>query len=150
MSTSNALAHVGLLTFSATVTTALAVYAFRHRQEPGARWFGMLMVSLTIWSGGYAIAISTFDPGWRLFVERIQWFGVATLYVWLFLFALSYTGHDQLVTRKAVAGFCLVPALVFEWGASSRKALTTWSRSAPANKGTCRRTGRAPITSARR
>lgn len=117
MVSSSALAHVGLLTFSAVTTTALAVYAFRHRQEPGATWFGMLMLSLTVWSGCYAIGIITFDPTWRVFWERVQWFGVATIYVWLFLFALSYTGHDEFVTRPKVVGFCLVPilAIVGAW-----------------------------------
>lgn len=111
MASSAALAHVGLLTFSAVTTTALALYAFRHRQEPGAWWFGVLMVSLTFWSGCYAIGISTFDPVWRIFWLKVQWFGVATLYVWLFLFALSYTGHDEIVTRTTVVGFCLIPAI---------------------------------------
>ena len=111
MVTSSALAHVGLLTFSAVTTTALAAYAFRHRQEPGATWFGMLMLSLTVWSGCYAVGVLTFDPTWRVFWARVQWFGVATVYVWLFLFALSYTGHDRFVTQRNVVGFCLVPML---------------------------------------
>ncbi|MFC3960213.1 histidine kinase N-terminal 7TM domain-containing protein [Halovivax cerinus] len=111
MVSNSALAHVGLLTFSAATTTGLAVYAFRHRQEPGATWFGMLMLSLTVWSGCYAVGVITFDPTWRLFWARVQWFGVATIYVWLFLFALSYTGHDNIITRRTVVGFCLVPIL---------------------------------------
>ncbi|SHG56839.1 histidine kinase N-terminal 7TM domain-containing protein [Halobaculum gomorrense] len=111
MVSSAALAHVGLLTFSAATTTVLAVYAFRHRQEPGATWFGMLMLSLTVWSGCYGVGIVTSDPTWRVFWARVQWFGVATIYVWLFLFALSYTGHDKFVTRWNVVGFCLVPML---------------------------------------
>ena len=117
MVTSSALAHVGLLTFSAVTTTALAAYAFRHRQEPGATWFGMLMLSLTVWSGCYAVGVLTFDPTWRVFWARVQWFGVATVYVWLFLFALSYTGHDEFITRRTVFGFCLVPilAIVGAW-----------------------------------
>jgi len=117
MVSNSALAHVGLLSFSAVTTASLAVYSFRHRREPGATWFGFLMLSLTIWSGCYAIGIITFDPTWRVFWARVQWFGVATVYVWLFLFALSYTGHDEFITRRTTLGFCFVPivAIIGAW-----------------------------------
>jgi len=117
MVSNNALVHVGLLTFSAVTTASLAVYGFRHRREPGATWFGILMLSLTTWSGCYAIGIITFDPTWRLFWARVQWFGVATVYVWLFLFALSYTGHDEFINRRTTLGFCFVPivAIIGAW-----------------------------------
>lgn len=117
MVSNSALAHLGLLTFSAVTTASLAIYAFRHRREPGATWFGILMLSLTTWSGCYAIGIITFDPTWRVFWARVQWFGVATVYVWLFLFALSYTGHDEFINRRTTLGFCFVPivAIIGAW-----------------------------------
>jgi PAS domain S-box-containing protein len=108
---SSVLAQISLLALSAVTTTALAVYAFHNRQEPGATWFGMLMVSLTIWSGCYAVGAITFDPIWRVFWARVQWFGVATVYVWLFLFALSYTGHDEVITKRNLIGFFIIPLL---------------------------------------
>ena len=129
MPSSSALAHLGLLTFSAATTATLAAYAFHNRQEPGAWWFGVLMVSLTIWSGCYAGGIVTFDPYWRLLWVKVQWFGVATLYVWLFLFTLSYTGHDQFVTRKAVLGLCLVPGMAIVGAWTNRWHHLLWRRS---------------------
>jgi PAS domain S-box-containing protein len=69
------------------------------------------MLSLTVWSGCYAVGIITFDSIWRAFWARMQWFGVATIYIWLFLFALSYTGHDKFITQRRIVGFCLIPIL---------------------------------------
>ncbi|MCU4802782.1 helix-turn-helix domain-containing protein [Halobacteria archaeon HArc-gm2] len=101
---------VALLVACTGIMSALAGYASRHRREPGAVPFALLMVSLSIWSGGYAIALLTPQPAWRLFWEDVQWIGT-TLHLWLFLFALAYTGHDQYVTRRSVALLGVFPTL---------------------------------------
>jgi PAS domain-containing protein len=101
--------HVTLLALSAVTTATLGAYAYRHRQEPGATPFVALMAALTVWSGGYAVALLTPDYAWRLFWERVQWFGTETLHVWLLLFALTYTGHDGFVTRRTLALLAVVP-----------------------------------------
>lgn len=41
---------------------ALAVFAFRNRDEPGAPSFCVFMLGATVWSLSYAVALVTFDP----------------------------------------------------------------------------------------
>jgi PAS domain-containing protein len=102
--------HVLLLAVSAAVTAALAGFAWRRRQEPGALPFVLLMVAVTVWTGCYATGLVTLNPRWRPLWESVQWFGTATVPVWFLLFALEYTGNDDLITRRSVAGLLAVPA----------------------------------------
>ncbi|WP_436903516.1 histidine kinase N-terminal 7TM domain-containing protein [Halovenus halobia] len=104
--------HITLLTISAALTTALGLYAFRERQEPGATAFVVLMAVLASWSVSYAIGLLTPAGPWRVFWMGMVWFSTGTIEVWLLLFALAYTGYDEFVTRRTVAGLLVVPTVV--------------------------------------
>lgn len=104
--------QTGLLVVSAVTTTALGVYAWRHRQEPGAKPFIGMVAVLTVWSGTKAVGFLTQDQVWRLLIYRVGWSAVATIGVWLLLFAVTYTGNDDFVTRRSVAALFAIPAVV--------------------------------------
>ena len=104
--------YIALLVVSAVLTTALGIYAYRHRDEPGASAFVALMAILTNWSAVYAIGLVTTDEFWRIVWLRAVWFSTGTIEVWLLLFALAYTGHDEFINRKTVATLLVVPATV--------------------------------------
>ncbi|WP_436930701.1 histidine kinase N-terminal 7TM domain-containing protein [Halosimplex halobium] len=104
--------HLTLLAGSAVLTTALGLYAFRNRAEPGATAFVVLMAVLANWSVSYGIGLLTTGEAWRVFWMRMVWLSTGTIEVWLLLFALAYTGHDEFVTRRTVAGLLVFPALV--------------------------------------
>ncbi|ELZ13704.1 PAS/PAC sensor protein [Halovivax asiaticus JCM 14624] len=70
------------------------------------------MVSLFVWSATYAVGLLVTDTGWRMLVLRVMWIGLATLYVWWFLFALTYTGHGDFVTRRSVGTLLIIPTIV--------------------------------------
>jgi hypothetical protein len=101
--------HLTLLITAATLTTALGLYAFRERQEPGATAFVVLMAVLASWSVSYAIGLLTAPGPMRIFWMRMVWFSTGTIEFWLLLFALAYTGYDEFVTRRTVAGLLVVP-----------------------------------------
>jgi len=102
---------VALLASAAVASVAVAAFAARHRREPGATPFALLMGSLAVWSGGYAVALLVRDPALRVALESVQWIGTAPIHVWLLLFALAYTGHDEFVTRRLVAALGVVPVV---------------------------------------
>ncbi len=104
--------HISLLTVSALLTALLAVYAYRNRQEPGAVAFAVLMAALAHWSASYAAGLLTADEFWRVVWMRVAWLALATIGVWLLLFALAYTGYDGFITRRTVAALLVVPAAV--------------------------------------
>ena len=102
---------VALLAIAAVASVAVAAFAARHRREPGATPFALLMGSLAVWSSGYAVALLVRDPALRVALEGVQWVGTAPIHVWLLLFALAYTGHDEFVTRRLVAVLGVVPVV---------------------------------------
>jgi predicted DNA binding protein/PAS domain-containing protein len=102
--------HVGLLAASALVTAGLGTHAWRRREDPGARPFALMMAAATVWSACYAVALTQTGES-RLFWERAQWFGIATIPVFFFLFAMEYTGRDRFTTRRAVAALSVIPAV---------------------------------------
>lgn len=102
-----------LLLLSGSSTLALAVFAYRHRTVPGALAFAALAASLSYWSFVYAVGIQiTGDPTLRIQALQIQWLAHPAVPLSLFLFGLSYTGHDQLLTRRTVPIFAAIPAVV--------------------------------------
>lgn len=112
-----ATAHVVLLALSAVITTALGVYAWRNRAEHGATEFCALVSTFTVYAGTHLVGLLTTDPGWRLFWESVQWTGTAIIPVFWVLFAVGFTGTDDLVDRKTVALLSVVPAvtIVLTW-----------------------------------
>jgi len=108
----NVSVHVAALVCSAALTAGIAIYSFRNRRQPGALEFAILMAMLANWSLSYAVGLVTVDETWRILWMRVAWFSMATTEVWLLLFALAYTGYDEFVTRRTVAGLLVVPAVV--------------------------------------
>ena len=102
--------HVGLLAASALVTAGLGGHAWRRRDDPGARPFALMMVAATVWSATYAVALTRTGAA-RVLWERAQWFGIASIPVFFFLFAMAYTGRDRLTTPRARAVLAVVPAV---------------------------------------
>jgi len=102
-------AHVVVLCLSAAVAAGLATYAWRRRSEPGALPFAALMGAIFVWASTYAVGLATTDPFWHLQSVRVRWLGIATVPLWLFLFALEYTGHDEFVTVRTAAPLVVVP-----------------------------------------
>jgi predicted DNA binding protein len=103
--------HVSLLVVSAALTGGLAAYSWRRRDEPGVLPFALLMASVAVWAATYAAGVLTLDPRWRLVWQAITWLPIATIPVWFLLFALEYTGAEELATPRAAAVLLVVPAV---------------------------------------
>jgi PAS domain S-box-containing protein len=106
----DASAHVALLAGSALVTAGLGTHAWRRRADPGARPFALMMGAATVWTACYAVGLTQTGEA-RLFWERAQWLGIATLPVYFFVFAMAYTGRDRYTTRRVIAVLSVVPAV---------------------------------------
>ncbi|MDS0279169.1 helix-turn-helix domain-containing protein [Halomicroarcula sp. S1AR25-4] len=104
-------AHVLLLALSVLTTTALTGYAWRNRAEHGARAFSGLVAAFTLYAGAHLVGLLTADLGARLLWEYVQWTGTAAIPVLWMLFALEYTGHDELIDRRTVAALSVVPVV---------------------------------------
>jgi hypothetical protein len=92
-----------------TVTAALAGYAWKRHSEPGTTAFAALMVTTTVWSGGYALGLVTMDPGLRRFWLSVEWTTIPLVPVAWLAFALAYAGWGHLLTRRTVGLLSMVP-----------------------------------------
>jgi len=101
--------HVALLCVATGTSTLLAGYAYRTRDRPGTREFAALMATIGVWTATYGVSMLVTSPEWRIVMERVQWFGAVYTPVALLVFALSYTGHDDVVSRRSIAALAAVP-----------------------------------------
>ena len=108
--------HVLLLTLAGGVTGGLAVYAWRHREQPGAKSLSAAMVGVTWWTCTEILALSE-TGATHLVWERVQWTAIAVVPLFFFFFIVEFTGYERLLSRRSVPLFLLIPAvtIVVAW-----------------------------------
>ncbi|WP_435196281.1 histidine kinase N-terminal 7TM domain-containing protein [Natronomonas sp. EA1] len=103
--------HLAALSVSALTTAGLGVVGWWYRRRPGAKPFVGLMAATTVWTLGYVVGLLTPMYAARLFWEQMQWPGIVFVPVFLFLFIVEYTGHDDLVTPLSVGVLVSIPVV---------------------------------------
>lgn len=107
-----------LPTIAALMTMAIGLYTLRRRRAAsGATLFILFLLSVFVWSSGYAAEIMVDSLAAKTFWARVQYLGiVATPVAWL-IFALQYTGYGRWLTRRTVFALAVVPVitLVMVW-----------------------------------
>lgn len=101
--------YVSLLGLSAAVTGVVARYAWRRRDEPGARPFAGFMATVTVWSVCAAATMLTRDLGTHALFERIIWMALAFVPIFWIWFALAYIGYDEFVSRRNLLLLSAIP-----------------------------------------
>ena len=104
--------YVLALVVSALVTAGFAVVTWRRRPEPGTTALSALLVAVLFWAGCYALALLSTEYGTRYLLQQLIWFGSATAPVAWLVFALQYTGQNELVTRRSVGALAVPPAVM--------------------------------------
>ncbi|MCQ1537168.1 PAS domain S-box protein [Methanosarcina sp. KYL-1] len=92
------------LIFSGLISTLLAVKAykaFNYRRVPFAKYFILIMLSMSLWSVNYAFEVGSLDIESKYLFARLQYLGIAFAPVAWFAFAAEYTG----VARKFVRSY---------------------------------------------
>ena len=100
--------HTVVLGVAAITTAVLAAVTYRRRETPGTTWFAALMACLSIWSLTYSVGLHA-DSGLRTILLRIQWTAIPFITVSLFLFAATYTGLDEVLSRRTIAALVTIP-----------------------------------------
>lgn len=95
---------------AALFAVALALFAWRRREDTAGTWVFLVLVALAAWwSFTYALELATTDPGTMFLWVKMEWITIALLPVALLLFALVYTGHGRFVTLRNVALLMILP-----------------------------------------
>lgn len=98
-----ALLVLGMLAFSG------AAIASQRRGNPGANWLAGLMTAMAVWSSAYAFEILFSGLRLQIWMAKIEYFGITTMPVFWFLFAMDYTGRGSWARKKRLPLLGLVP-----------------------------------------
>ncbi len=76
-----------------------AAVASQRRGNPGAIWLTLLMLSIAVWSFGYALELAIGDLRVQILMAKIEYLGITTSPVLWFFFALGYCGYTDMLRK---------------------------------------------------
>jgi diguanylate cyclase (GGDEF)-like protein/PAS domain S-box-containing protein len=105
-----------LLIISALITLAASLIVWQ-RSVPGSLTLGLLLFSMTIWSGFYAFDWLPIPPSLKILMPNFVYIGVVTVPSFFLIFALSFTNHGEWSNRHLLVLLAIEPAatLILAW-----------------------------------
>jgi PAS domain S-box-containing protein len=101
------------LFLASSISGALAIYTWRHRQTPGAIPFTIMMAALFEWGLIYILELAATDLPTKMLFRTITFIGVLTTPTTWFLFALEYTSNRPWITRQRLLLLSIMPLATF-------------------------------------
>ena len=103
---------VMMLALSATaLSTTLAIYLYRRRNNVSARYLMYVMAALAIWSFGYSMDYGSNSLAAKYFWSRFQYPGVVLAAPCWLAFALSFPLDGRPISKKSWALLLIIPTL---------------------------------------
>ncbi len=99
-----------LLTLS-IVALGIAGYAWQRRSLPGALPLSLMGISMAVWTGGYAMELSSLTLSTALWWVRLEYVGIVSAPVAWLWFAAEYTGSLPWLNRRRVWLLGIIPVL---------------------------------------
>ena len=95
----------------------LALYAIRQRRVPGALWYAVLLVALSVWCGGYAWEVSAVGGPAKILALKVKYLGVLMIPMAWAGFILDLVAGDALFTRRVIGTLGTIAAglLLLAW-----------------------------------
>jgi PAS domain S-box-containing protein len=113
------LVDITLLIVSSLLGFFLAVFIARKRRGPGSQALSILILGASIWSLGYAFEIMASSIIYKLFWERLEFFGIVIIPLAWFTFVAQYLGYPgwmrNILKQKILLGIIPVVTLVLVW-----------------------------------
>jgi PAS domain S-box-containing protein len=103
--------YASLLAIAALISALLAIYIWNRRSLSAARPAVALMIAVFVWSTGYLLEFMGVELETKLFWAKIQYFGIVSLPVAMFLFALAFSGRYEWLTARKFSGLLVIPAI---------------------------------------
>ena len=96
----------------AGIYAILGLYGWSNRASPAAKTFTWLMLAMGIWSLGYGMEISPNLLQQKMFWARVEYPGIVAVSVLWLKFALEYTEHTALLTRRNQILLWVIPVTI--------------------------------------
>lgn len=107
----NIIPYALALVAAGLITTALSIYAWRHRTVRGAFPFAVSMVVVTIWSWANALEMSGADLPTKLFWANVQYFAYAFSPFALVIMVSFFTNNEKWISRRNIILLCILPLI---------------------------------------
>jgi PAS domain S-box-containing protein len=99
-----------LLAASSLIAGVVAVYAWRRRPAPGSIPLVLLGSGAAVWSLGYAAATGFEGLQTRVFLAKVQYLGIASVPLGVFLLVFQYLGREKWMTWRSIVLLAVLPA----------------------------------------
>jgi PAS domain-containing protein len=131
----NQFAYTLSLLIAAAISVALAFYAWRRRDVPGAETLAFLMSATAVWAFGYALELAIPGIAGKIFWAKVQYLGIITVPVAWLAFALQYTGRTRWLTRSWLALLSGIPLVTLLLALTNEAHNLIWSNTEIARTG---------------
>ncbi|MBW2619014.1 MAG: diguanylate cyclase [Deltaproteobacteria bacterium] len=116
------------LLITAAAAAALAYYFGRRHRILGAKALMAAVIAGGFWALTNACQVASPDLPAKIFWAKVQYFGITTLPLAMFVFALQYSGRERWITRRNIGLLLIVPvvSLILVWTNSAHHLI--WTR----------------------
>ncbi|HQN43179.1 MAG TPA: histidine kinase N-terminal 7TM domain-containing protein [Anaerolineaceae bacterium] len=99
------------LVLTAALSGGLALYIWQRRSSPAAAYFGLVMLTQTIWAFTYGMEVASTNLSTVMFWVKLEYFGIATLSPLWLLFAVAFSGREHWLQTRWIALLFIIPTL---------------------------------------
>lgn len=110
-----------------TLSFAGASIASQRRSHPSAIWVTWLMAAIGLWSLGYAAEIIFGDLPLQILMAKIEYFGIASIPLFWFFFAMEHTGRGIRIREKKLGWLAVFPLLTLSLVWTNELHLLIWT-----------------------
>jgi len=104
-------AYLATLALSVFISVGLISYLWQRRYITAVAPVIGILVCIIFWSGGYLLEQTSNTLSNKLFMYNIEYIGIATIPVFLLLFALQYTRQGHLITIRRLILLSIIPLI---------------------------------------
>jgi len=120
-----------LMYFLSTLLVSLVfIYTLLHQQVIGSRYFIYLAVSVITWSFFTGLEYAVIGVENKLLFAKSEYFGITTIGVTWYLFALNYSRKDNQFNKKYLL-YLIVPAVATLLAFTNESHGLIWSQIVP-------------------
>jgi diguanylate cyclase (GGDEF)-like protein len=119
--------YVVLLFSGAVVSLVVAATAWRRPVAAGGRNLAVLMLAVFVWSLAAALEASAAEVPAKIFWSKVEYLGIASSPLLLFLFAVRYSRSGSWLTPVRKAFLWMIPAATFVLAATNEGHHLIWT-----------------------
>jgi diguanylate cyclase (GGDEF)-like protein/PAS domain S-box-containing protein len=122
----------GIILFANTIIClVLALLVWARRVKPGGVTFGLLMLSLSVWSLCAALEDGSLDVAFKITCSKLSYLGIATSPALLLMFALDYSRHSDWFKTRNLVLLWIIPIISIGMAFTNEKHWLLWSSVIP-------------------